>query len=59
VDSFTGGIVDSWNDHRIAMSMAVASIKCQQPLIVQGAEAVAKSYPNFWEDFAALGGQYE
>ncbi len=59
VESFTGGTVDSWNDHRIAMSMAVASIKCRKPLIVQGAEAVAKSYPVFWDDFAALGGKYE
>ncbi len=59
VESFTGGRVDSWNDHRIAMSMAVASIKCREPLLIDGAEAVAKSYPGFWEDFAALGGKYE
>lgn len=59
VENFTGGQVDSWNDHRIAMSMAVASIKCQKPLLLKNAEAVAKSYPNFWEDFIFLGGQYE
>ena len=59
VDSFTGGVVDCWNDHRIAMSLAVASIKCREPLVLNGANCVAKSYPRFWEDFASLGGRYE
>ena len=59
VKNFTGGRVESWNDHRIAMSMAVASLKCTSALTIEGAEAVAKSYPNFWEDFQALGGRYE
>jgi 3-phosphoshikimate 1-carboxyvinyltransferase len=59
VESFTGGVVDCWNDHRIAMSLAVASIKCREPLVLTGANCVAKSYPRFWEDFASLGGRYE
>jgi 3-phosphoshikimate 1-carboxyvinyltransferase len=59
VDGFTGGKVTSWNDHRIAMSLAVASIKCNKPLIIEGAECVAKSYPDFWQDFAQVGGRYE
>ena len=59
VDKLTGGTVDCWNDHRIAMSLAVASIKCCEPVLLQGTECVAKSYPNFWEDFALLGGRYE
>lgn len=59
VDSFTGGVVDCWNDHRIAMSLAVASIKCREPLVLTGANCVAKSYPRFWEDFTSLGGRYE
>ncbi|MFK4784521.1 3-phosphoshikimate 1-carboxyvinyltransferase [Fusobacterium sp. MFO224] len=54
-----GGEVECWNDHRIAMSMAVASIKCKEPLILKGTESVAKSYPEFWNDFANLGGKYE
>ena len=54
-----GGTVECWNDHRIAMSLAVASILCREPLTLVGAECVAKSYPDFWEDFAALGGHYE
>ena len=50
----TGGVVDSANDHRIAMAAAVASILCEGEVTVTGAEAVAKSYPKFWEDFFEL-----
>jgi len=59
VDSFAGGVVDCWNDHRIAMSLAIASIKCRKPLVLIGANCVAKSYPRFWDDFVSLGGRYE
>lgn len=52
----SGGVVDSWQDHRIAMALAVASIRCRQPVVIQGAECVNKSYPGFWRDFASLGG---
>ncbi len=51
-----GGEVDSWNDHRIAMAMAIASIRCKSPVIINGFESVKKSYPHFWEDFKQLGG---
>ena len=51
----SGGIVSSHNDHRIAMSAAVASLTCDSPITITGAEAVAKSYPTFWDDLAALG----
>ena len=51
-----GGVVDSWNDHRIAMSMAVASIRCEEPVIITNSKAVKKSYPQFWKDFQMLGG---
>ena len=50
----TGGTVDSCNDHRIAMAAAIASVIYQNPVTVLGAEAVEKSYPNFWRDFAQL-----
>ena len=56
---FTGGTVDSVNDHRIAMSAAIASTVCTEPVTVLGAEAVRKSYPQFWEEFSRLGGKYE
>ena len=47
----TGGTVNSYNDHRIAMSAAVASLVCKNPVTVEGIEAVNKSYPAFLSDF--------
>ena len=53
-----GGVsVDSHNDHRIAMMAAIAATRCQRPVTVLGAQCVAKSYPNFWEDYEKLGGR--
>ena len=51
--------VDSYNDHRIAMSAAVMSTVAQGVTTIVGAGCVAKSYPSFFEDFAALGGVVE
>ncbi len=55
----TGGIVDSFGDHRIAMAAAIAATVSSKPVTILGAECVAKSYPRFWMDYQALGGQYE
>ncbi|NCB42034.1 MAG: 3-phosphoshikimate 1-carboxyvinyltransferase [Clostridia bacterium] len=52
-----GGIVESENDHRIAMAAAIAATICQANVIIRGAEAVNKSYPNFFEDYRSLGGE--
>lgn len=52
-----GGTVDSFNDHRIAMAAAVASIKCEDKVIITNSSSVEKSYPDFWIDFANLGGK--
>jgi 3-phosphoshikimate 1-carboxyvinyltransferase len=57
VDALRGGVVDSWNDHRIAMALAIASIKCTKPVIITNSDAVKKSYPSFWQDFSRLGGR--
>ena len=56
---YSGGTVDAFGDHRIAMAAAIASTVCQHPVTVRGAESVSKSYPRFWEDFSSLGGKYE
>lgn len=55
----TGGTVDAVNDHRIAMASAIAATVCQQSVTILGAQCVAKSYPQFWEEYARLGGKYE
>ena len=54
-----GGTVDSCNDHRIAMSAAIAAVVCSAPITILGAEAVNKSYPHFWAEYRRLGGKYE
>ncbi len=46
----TGGSVDSKNDHRIAMSAAVAAFSAKNAVTVINAEAVNKSYPRFWDE---------
>ena len=51
--------MDSYNDHRIAMMAAVAATCCQRPVTIAGAECVAKSYPNFWEDYQMVGGEIQ
>ena len=53
-----GGTVDSCQDHRIAMSAAIAATACQHPVTILGAECVRKSYPTFWEEYELLGGRY-
>ena len=55
----TGGTVDSVNDHRIAMAAAIAATVCSEPVTILGAECVEKSYPQFWAEYARLGGKYE
>ncbi len=57
--SFTGGIVNSENDHRIAMAAAIAATVAGGDVTILGAECVKKSYPSFWEEYARLGGKYE
>jgi 3-phosphoshikimate 1-carboxyvinyltransferase len=56
VKGFKGAAVDSWNDHRIAMAIAVASTRTEGAVMLEGAGAVNKSYPMFWEDFKKVGG---
>lgn len=59
VKELHGGDCRTYNDHRIAMSLAVASQRCTEPVIIRGAECVSKSYPDFFKDFSMLGGKYD
>jgi 3-phosphoshikimate 1-carboxyvinyltransferase len=53
----TGGEIDSFGDHRIAMAFSVAAAGASGPVVIRGAECVDKSYPGFYDDFKALGGE--
>ncbi len=54
-----GGETDSFGDHRIAMAFAVAAAGASGPVTIHGAECVDKSYPKFYEDYKALGGDIQ
>lgn len=59
-EGLPGGVqVNAWNDHRIAMSLAIAAGVCKNPIVLEGADRVKKSYPDFWKDYVALGGRIE
>ena len=49
-----GGTVDSVNDHRIAMSAAIAATVCTENVTILGAQCVEKSYPRFWDEYFRL-----
>ena len=51
--------IDAVNDHRIAMSAAIAATLTDGPVTVLCAECVSKSYPAFWQIYYELGGKYE
>lgn len=56
---FRGGEVDSLGDHRIAMAAAIAALRSEQGIVLHHAEAVRKSYPDFFSDFIRLGGHVD
>ncbi len=58
--SLSGGVtVDSYNDHRIAMMLAIAALRCEKEIVLTNAQAIKKSYPHFYKDYLRLGGKIE
>ncbi|MEI2755128.1 MAG: 3-phosphoshikimate 1-carboxyvinyltransferase [Chitinophagaceae bacterium] len=50
-----GAVVHSHHDHRIAMACAVAALKADGATTIESANAVNKSYPDFWKDLKSMG----
>ena len=50
----TAGAVDSHDDHRIAMSLAITALRTAERIEIKNKECVAKSYPTFFEDMELL-----
>jgi 3-phosphoshikimate 1-carboxyvinyltransferase len=50
-----GARVESHEDHRIAMAMAVAALKASGRIYLRDSQCVAKSYPDFFKDMRRLG----
>lgn len=59
VKRLNAGTVDSHNDHRIAMSLAVAATCSEGPVTITDPYSINKSYPSFYEDYKKLGGKLD
>ena len=49
-----GGRCSAHGDHRIAMALTLMALRAEEPVTIEGAECVAKSYPTFFEDLETL-----
>lgn len=56
IEGFKGGEVDSHNDHRMVMALAIAATRASGDVVINDPMAIEKSYPNFFEDYKKLGG---
>jgi len=56
-DELQGGSANAWNDHRIAMMLAIIAPHTKKGIKLEGYKCVEKSYPNFFDEFARLGGK--
>lgn len=54
-----GGTVDTHNDHRMAMSMAIAALGTKEGVVIKNTQVVGKSYPSFWQDLQKIGVKME
>ena len=55
VGNLRGAACGSHGDHRLAMALAVAGLLAAGETTIRGAEAVAVSYPSFWDDVDRFG----
>lgn len=58
-ETLAGGTISGAGDHRIVMAAAIAATCCRGPVMIEGAQAAAKSYPKFFEHYEMLGGSFE
>lgn len=54
VSELKGGVVESFGDHRTAMSLAVASLRSREEIVVESTDCIATSYPFFEQHFSSL-----
>ncbi len=52
-----GATVYGHDDHRLVQSLAIVALRSREGLTITGADAVAKSYPRFFDDLAVLGAE--
>jgi 3-phosphoshikimate 1-carboxyvinyltransferase len=51
-----GALIETYNDHRIAMSFAIAGL-CIEGIAIRNPACVSKSFPNFWQEFEKIEGK--
>lgn len=55
-----GGVrLRGYNDHRVVMALSIAAAYCTEPVSITDAEAVRKSYPDFFRDYRVIGGLFD
>lgn len=54
VKEFKEAEVDTFKDHRIAMALAVASLKCETEIIIKDKDCVGVSFPSFYKVFEGV-----
>ena len=59
VSELRGGNITVYNDHRMAMMATIASTVCENAVVIDNKDCVNKSYPSFFDDFKALGGEVD
>lgn len=47
-DTLQGGAIDSYNDHRIAMALAIAGLVSEEGVAIDNPQCVAISFPDFF-----------
>ena len=52
-----GATLETYNDHRMVLSLSVAALGAQGPSVIHGIESVKKTYPDFKRDFQKIGGK--
>ena len=57
VKSLSGAVIDSHNDHRVAMAIAMAATIATGDVKILNAGCVSKSFPHFWDVYQSLGGE--
>ncbi|GAC1568849.1 MAG: 3-phosphoshikimate 1-carboxyvinyltransferase [Ktedonobacteraceae bacterium] len=58
-DAHGGVSVDAHADHRLAQALTIAGLPSKQPVMIEHAEHISKSYPRFFADLSALGARIE
>ena len=52
---FTGGIVDSYGDHRVAMAFSIAALISKKPITILNTDNISTSFPNFIDILIEIG----